>query len=272
MINIKVKNNAIAISLAIAGLSIFALDSEAASSKWEDLGGGKARLVATLDPQTNIVSGLVEVKLEPGWSTYWRYPGSSGIPPLFDFSSSQSFELDGVQFPVPKTLESYDVKYAGYKKQVSFPFAGNLLANNQGKIKLNLTIGVCSEICIPAKAKLDIPVRELFRTDPRAIQAITLASLSLPKKAADDMIVSVKNDNNKALMITVKHNKDFGQPNLFVEGPSDWYLKPAKLMHQDDSSAVFNLDIRHAPKDINPLEEKLRYTLVTGSTGIEIER
>jgi len=257
--------------LSLIGLTASAIPADAASSKWEDLGGGKARLVATLNPNTNKVSGVVEVKLDPGWSTYWRYPGSSGIPPHFNFSDSKSFSIGDVKFPVPQLLETYDIRYAGYKKKVSFPFEGELLATNQGKIDLNLIIGVCSEICIPARAEFKIPVRELLRSDPRAFQAITLANLSLPRQAATDKIISVENGDNNDLIVTVEHSKDFGTPNLFVEGPADWYLKPAKLLHQDEDKAIFSLDLSLAPKDINPLDSKLRYTLVTGSTGVEIE-
>ena len=32
----------------------------------------------------------VEIKLKPGWKTYWRYPGDSGVPPVLDFSESQN--------------------------------------------------------------------------------------------------------------------------------------------------------------------------------------
>jgi len=258
--------------LALLASTIFVPKAEAASSQWEDLGGGKARLVASLDPATNKVSGVVEIKLEPGWSTYWRYPGSSGIPPRFNFSGSHNVKVGEVKFPVPKVLESYDIKYAGYKKQVSFSFEGDLLANSAGKIDLDLTIGVCSEICVPAKAAMNIPLRDLFQSDPIATQVITLAGLGLPKPAKDDKIVSVVNDHNKSLIITVQHYKEFGQPDLFVEGPADWFLKPAKLMHQEEDTAIFSLDLTLAPKDIDPLDNKLRYTLVTGSTGVEIER
>ena len=32
----------------------------------------------------------VEVRLATGWKTYWRYPGDSGVPPVFDFSKSEN--------------------------------------------------------------------------------------------------------------------------------------------------------------------------------------
>ena len=28
----------------------------------------------------------IEIRLAPGWHTYWRAPGSAGIPPTFDWS------------------------------------------------------------------------------------------------------------------------------------------------------------------------------------------
>ena len=28
----------------------------------------------------------IEIRLKPGWHTYWRYPGDAGVPPRFDFA------------------------------------------------------------------------------------------------------------------------------------------------------------------------------------------
>ena len=98
--------------------------AKAASSEWHDLGGGEARLVAAADPASSTINGLIEVRLQEGWSTYWRYPGSSGIPPKFDFSASMGFSNQPVEFPTPSLQSANDVTYAGYKKHVSFPFTG----------------------------------------------------------------------------------------------------------------------------------------------------
>ena len=35
----------------------------------------------------------VELTLAPGWKTYWRAPGDSGIPPRFDWSGSRKFDF-----------------------------------------------------------------------------------------------------------------------------------------------------------------------------------
>ncbi|WP_374334137.1 protein-disulfide reductase DsbD domain-containing protein, partial [Aestuariivirga sp.] len=42
----------------------------------------------------------VLIELAPGWKTYWRMPGDSGIPPEFTWSPSQPARVE-VQFPTP---------------------------------------------------------------------------------------------------------------------------------------------------------------------------
>ena len=34
----------------------------------------------------------VQIRLEPGWKTYWRTPGDSGVPPSFDWSGSKNLK------------------------------------------------------------------------------------------------------------------------------------------------------------------------------------
>lgn len=260
--------------LLIAGMVLLSVNfAHSASSEWQDLGGGKARLLAHLDPVTNKVSGVIEVILEDGWSTYWRYPGSSGIPPLFDFSKSVAFTSKNVAFPAPQLITQPYGSYAGYKKKVMFPFEGDLLATSGAKIKLDLLIGVCSEVCIPATAQFQITDDKLLQSDPRAVQAVSFAKLTIPKtKDADEFILSREQINENSLYIKLKHKKSFGKPSLFVEGPTEWYLLPAELVSQEENSALFKLDLSRMPKGTHVFKHALRYTLVSGTKGIEIER
>ncbi len=245
----------------------------AASSNWQDLGGGEARLIARLDPETNEVEGAVEVRLQPGWSTYWRNPGSSGIPPTFDFSRSQGFLPGKVEFPAPTLLEYESGDYAGYKRQVLFPFEGTMAPGTPGAIQLDLLIGVCSEICIPAKAELNIRSGQLLQSDPVASQKIQLAKLRVPKhREPEETVLEVRQSGGDSLQITMAHKASHGKPQLFVEGPDEWYLQPAKLIRQSENEAFFELDVSRAPDGTDVLSEKLRYTLVTGHQGIETVR
>ena len=260
--------------MSLAAMVLLSVNlAHSASSEWQDLGGGKARLLAHLDPVTNKVSGVIEVILEDGWSTYWRYPGSSGIPPLFDFSKSVAFTSKDVAFPAPQLITQPYGSYAGYKKKVMFPFEGDLLATSGAKIKLDLLIGVCSEVCIPATAQFQITDDKLLQSDPRAVQSVSFAKLTIPKtKDADEFILSREQINENSLYIKLKHKKSFGKPSLFVEGPTEWYLLPAELVSQEENSALFKLDLSRMPKGTHVFKHALRYTLVSGTKGIEIER
>ena len=39
-----------------------------------------------------VLLGGINFKLDPGWKTYWRTPGDSGVPPRFDFSKSDNID------------------------------------------------------------------------------------------------------------------------------------------------------------------------------------
>ena len=36
----------------------------------------------------------IEIRLDRGWKTYWRYPGDSGVPPRFDSTSGAAKAAD----------------------------------------------------------------------------------------------------------------------------------------------------------------------------------
>lgn len=260
--------------IALMFMFSFHLSSaNSASSEWQDLGGGQARLLAYLNPNTNKIKGVVEVKLDEGWSTYWRNPGSSGIPPNFDFSKSVGFASGEVQFPSPRLITQEFGSYAGYKKRVMFPFEGELLAASGTEINLDLLIGVCFEVCIPATAQFNIKSDQLLQSDPKALQAVSFAQITVPKQSpVEDVLISREQINENALYIKTKHKKSFGKPSMFVEGPNDWYLTPAELISQDEETALFKLDISRVPKGTHIFKHELRYTIVTGTSGIEIVR
>ncbi len=59
------------------------------ASSWETVPHGAARLIAgeTHTSRDSVwLRAGVEIRLDPGWHTYWRYPGDSGVPPTFDFA------------------------------------------------------------------------------------------------------------------------------------------------------------------------------------------
>jgi len=97
----------------------------------------------------------LSIRLAPGWKTYWRTPGASGIPPVFDWAASENVEDVTVAFPVPKVFKLNGLTSVGYTDQVIFPLAVRP-SNSDEDISLRgqLLIGVCEEICVPMEFEL----------------------------------------------------------------------------------------------------------------------
>src|SRR6187397_1512976 len=68
------------------------------ASPWSDDIRSSIRLVAG-GTQGGALRAGIEIKLQPGWKTYWRYPGDSGVPPSFSFAGSENLASAEVLFP-----------------------------------------------------------------------------------------------------------------------------------------------------------------------------
>src|SRR5438045_9599830 len=61
------------------------------ASPWQRDGHSAVRLLAGSRSGAVLLGGIA-FQLDPGWKTYWRNPGDSGVPTRFDFSKSETIE------------------------------------------------------------------------------------------------------------------------------------------------------------------------------------
>src|SRR3954452_13065139 len=109
--------------VAMMTLSLAARADDGASS-WDGDQRGAVRLIAgerRNDGRAAIQRAGVEVRLAPGWKTYWRYPGDSGVPPRFDFAASQNVKTVTVDWPAPHRFSDDSRITIAYKEDVIFP-------------------------------------------------------------------------------------------------------------------------------------------------------
>src|SRR5215467_1364572 len=94
-----VKTSLLAIALCLGGWS-----ASAASHT-------QARLLldmATARPGDTVMAGI-ELRMEPGWHTYWRNPGQEGgLPTTITWETPQGVKAGDIQWPVPTKLRSTD--------------------------------------------------------------------------------------------------------------------------------------------------------------------
>lgn len=102
----------------------------------------------------NHVAG-VEIKLAPGWKTYWRSPGDAGIPPQIDFSGSKNLKSANLEFPVPVAFDINGMRSIGYKKDVILPLVLTPIDPAQPiALEAEVVLGVCNQICVPVDVRL----------------------------------------------------------------------------------------------------------------------
>lgn len=227
-------------------------------------------MIAVLAPDTGKISGVVEIKLNPGWKTYWRSPGNSGIPPQLSFAGSKGYQHDKVHLPAPQQMKIEESEVVGYKSDVSFVFDGEMLSSDpDNKIRLEMFLGVCEQICIPAQANFEIPISKLNRSDPVSGGFINLARASLPGKPTADAGIDRVNFSRRNLQIFANIPSNDAPLSLFVEGPPEWRLAPASLVRINGRLAEFKLDLSQVPPEADIAKEELRYTLVSGNRSVE---
>src|ERR1700754_2832298 len=91
------------------------------ASAWLRDGHSAVRLLAGSRSGAVLLGGIA-FQLQPGWKTYWRTPGGSGVPPRFDFSKSTNVEAVTVLWPAPmKFDDGAGGTSLGYKTQLVLP-------------------------------------------------------------------------------------------------------------------------------------------------------
>ena len=97
----------------------------------------------------------IAINLNPGWKTYWRVPGPAGIPPEFDWGNSDNIGSISWSWPTPHVFHTNGMMSIGYTGPLVVPVTITPADPSRPvNIDVNVSFGVCSDICIPADARL----------------------------------------------------------------------------------------------------------------------
>jgi thiol:disulfide interchange protein DsbD len=125
----------------------------------------QAKLILSADtakPGDTIFAG-VDLKMEPGWHTYWKNPGAAGMATEIKWQLPPGATAGEIQWPLPEKLPPIEVTTYGYEDEVMLLVPLTVATNfsaSQIDLKANVSWLECQEVCIPAnqdvKAKLNI--------------------------------------------------------------------------------------------------------------------
>jgi DsbC/DsbD-like thiol-disulfide interchange protein len=243
------------------------------ASPWQQDGHAAVRLLAGSRSGAVLLGGI-DLQLQPGWKTYWRTPGDSGVPPRFDFSKSDNVDAVTVLWPAPRKFDDGAGGHSmGYHDRVVLPL--RIVAKNADKpvtLRADIAYAVCEKICIPVQASAELAFTSVASTEDSALSA-ALDSVPKPASIGDPnppTIRDVKRDGPSTVLVDVI-SPDERPVDLFVEGPTpEWGLPvPKQLDHGPPGVKRFAFELDGLPPGSNPEGAALKLTLVCGDRAFE---
>lgn len=126
----------------------------------------------------------LDLQLEPGWKTYWRSPGDSGLPPQLDWSGSENLSHVTLHWPAPEPIRSGTALELGYHDRLVLPLtAWPRDPSRPVEIRLEADLGLCRDICVPANLSLAAPPPGPD-PDPAILRALATVPRPLPDRPA----------------------------------------------------------------------------------------
>jgi DsbC/DsbD-like thiol-disulfide interchange protein len=247
---------------------------------WDEDLQSAARLIAgrpRSDAGSTTIRAGLEIRLQPGWKTYWRYPGDSGVPPAFDFSKSDNVKSVSVLYPAPRRFpDGAGGQSIGYMGSVILPV--HVVPQTAGKpvtLRVHLDYGVCEKLCVPAKADLELVLKGGDSSQDAAVRA---AEARVPKRvalgaAATPSVLAFQLDGSgKPRVLVDVAATDGGPLDVFAEGPSpQWALpvpEPVPGARAGLQRFAFMLD--GLPPGERPSGAEITVTAVAGDHSVEV--
>jgi len=260
--------------LALTSGLLAATHASALETPWTQAGNADVRLVSGAVVDGALEAGI-EIRLAPGWKTYWRYPGDSGVPPRFDWSGSRNLDTATVSFPAPRRFSDGASGYSiGYKGSVILPVRIALQAPDKPtRIALSLDFAVCESLCVPAHAQvaLDVPAGA-----GAASSALSAARAAVPTAApaggteAPAILSATVDSSVTPPLVTVAVRAQAPKADLFAEGPEEsWALPLPQRQESQDGISRFTFAVDGLPANAPWQGADIRLTLVDGTRAIE---
>jgi DsbC/DsbD-like thiol-disulfide interchange protein len=215
----------------------------------------------------------IEISMKPGWKTYWRVPGESGVPPQFDWKQSGNAQDVQVEMPVPKRFKDNNGEGIGYQGVVVFPVS--VTPEDSGKpvqLSLQAFYAVCNDICVPVQAEVSL---DLSAATASASDRYTLGLIAgeMPQEgSASDLSVKllklVEAEGRPALEVAIAGLAAPTKTDIFVETNTTAYFRKPELVSTAGTTAVYRLTVDGLPAGTSLQGKPVRLTIAAGETSL----
>lgn len=240
---------------------------------WTKAGQVEARLVSAVRGTGDLTAlplGL-ELRLEPGWKTYWRSPGDAGFAPRLDWSRSVNLGEATLSYPAPHRFSVLGFETAGYDTAVLFPIQG--VPATPGKpvdLALTAELLVCSEICVPQTLELALALPAGPAEPSEVTNDVARAQALVPKGPNGLLRIDSVQGKGTALEVEATAADGFVSPDLFVEtDPPLTFSAPKTVFSDNDRHVRLSLTVTDPQPGLELAGRALTLTLVDGEKAVE---
>ncbi len=243
---------------ALAGATVTAHGAE-----WVETEGARLRMVLGQDAGDGRVRAMLDIDLKPGWKTYWREPGESGIPPTITVRPAASAKV-AFEFPAPEHVSDPYGGFTGYAEPVRLP-----VMLPSGASEAEVFLGVCQQVCIPVSASFSFSGDNA--PSPLHAAMVDQAFEALPSAPTEHLHVKTIERSADGQALTVETAADAAQasPRLFLAPltESGHVFGLPELVEAKDGQAIFSVPILRRPDETTALP-RFSATLVQGRASI----
>lgn len=249
-------------------------------SAWHQAAHSRVRLISNGDvvyPGRNAVATGLEIVLDRGWKTYWRTPGD-GLAPSIDWRSSENVKQAEILWPAPKRLDGPGgLTSYGYEDRVVLPI---LVTPAEGAstaiLKLNISYGVCADICIPVEIKLELGLPPSTHSDHQ--NTLRAALKRVPKEQKKGVycphsFITAKRrtvNGTPALLIKTAFEDAASGLDLFVERRDGLELPPPERQPRASRGRLYHILSFESEEAVNELKgQNLLLTMVSDQGSCE---
>jgi len=171
---------------------------------------------------------LLDIRLQPGWKTYWRTPGEGGVAPEIRW---QTPEVNARWFwPAPERFDVSGLTTQGYKGDITLPI--ELAKLSSQRLAGTLTLSTCSDVCIltdfPFSLDLTRPADVNFARD----YAEAMGQIPAAGGLTDRLDASFVNGE---LQIRAQRQDGWQKPALFFDYPPGSMLAAPSISVSGDT-------------------------------------
>jgi len=217
----------------------------------------------------------VQLTLEPEWKTYWRAPGSSGIPPHFDWSQAENLAQVSIKWPTPKVFFDDGVQSIGYKNKVVIPmYLTPSKIDKPIRLRATMSLGLCSEVCIPYEIKIDTLLNAPdTKPTPAIVAALADGPYTREEAGVQTAICKLRpTENGMEINATIKLPHTGGREIVIIEtNTKELWVSEAHTNRKDDTLTAVS-EMIHVNKGSFAIDRSsVRITIIGKNYAVDIQ-